>query len=590
MITANKASDIFTEDNAPPTKTETSNNGNISMGNRFSELSRFAGRVVKRLGATEKAFNELLMESQKCADPLEDADIGKIWRRATALYGKKSNQSGYIPPEKYKTLYALMPPNDDYTELGEARVFAFFAKDNLAYTPETGFLVYDGKKWVESDIKAEHLAKLFLDEQLQDAKLLLEGRQNVLINTGISEDLVKRNLKALKKVITPGSNEDFDALLLAQKYCDWCISNRTCNKIKALLTTVRSMVEVDMKLLNGNPFLLNCPDATYDLRNGMQEKKEHQAGDYLTLITGCAPSDEGKDLWLSALDKFFSGNQDLINYVQCTVGLCAIGQVFQESITICYGDGRNGKSTFWNAISGVLDEYSSSLSAETITGNAKYNVRPEIAELFGKRLVIAAELEEGVELSPSMVKKLCSTDKIAAEKKYKAPFTFIPTHSIVVYTNHLPKVAGTDEGIWRRLIVIPFLARIEGSSEMKNYAEYLVRNAGPYIMKWIIEGAQRVIDSDFKVSLPKIVSDAINDYRSDSNWLDEFLYDCCTVATGLVEASGKLYAEYKEYCRGRNETAKDTRTFYAELKKNKFERIKKKNGSFIIGLQLKRSF
>ena len=89
-----------------------------------------------------------------------------------------------------------------------------------------------------------------------------------------------------------------------------------------------------------------------------------------------------------------------------------------------------------------------------------------MAELKGKRMIIAAELQEGMRLNTSVVKQLCSTAPIFAEKKFKAPFNFEPSHTLVLYTNHLPKVGASDDGTWRRLIVIPFHAKIQGSKDI----------------------------------------------------------------------------------------------------------------------------
>lgn len=133
------------------------------------------------------------------------------------------------------------------------------------------------------------------------------------------------------------------------------------------------------------------------------------------------------------------------------------------------------------------------ISADALTVGCRRNVKPELAEVKGKRILIAAELEEGMRLSTSIVKQLSSTDEIEGEKKYKDPFKFRPTHTLVLYTNHLPKVGAMDTGIWRRLIVIPFDAKITGSGDIKNYSKYLLMNAGPYITKWIIEGAQKAM-------------------------------------------------------------------------------------------------
>ena len=264
----------------------------------------------------------------------------------------------------------------------------------------------------------------------------------------------------------------------------------------------------------------------------------HQATDLLTKITNCAPGDEGRQLWEDALQLFFCGDQDLIDYVQMTVGMAAVGKVYVEALIIAYGEGRNGKSTFWNTISRVLGTYSGAMSADSLTANCRRNVKPEIAELKGKRLIIAAELEEGTRLSTSILKQLCSTDQIRGEKKFKDPFDFTPSHTAVLYTNHLPKVSASDDGTWRRLIVIPFHAKIEGSSDIKNYADYLFNNAGPAVMSWIIEGARKVIEREFKIEPPKVVANAIAEYRGMNDWLSHFLEDCCVTGVGLEQKPG----------------------------------------------------
>ena len=140
------------------------------------------------------------------------------------------------------------------------------------------------------------------------------------------------------------------------------------------------------------------------------------------------------------------------------VGLAAIGKVYVEALIIAYGEGRNGKSTFWNTIAKVLGTYSGNISADALTVGCRRNVKPELAKIKGKRILIASELEEGTRLNTATIKQLCSTDQIYGEKKYKDPLSFTPSHLTVLYTNHLPKVGATDPGTWRRLIVIPFNA------------------------------------------------------------------------------------------------------------------------------------
>ena len=216
------------------------------------------------------------------------------------------------------------------------------------------------------------------------------------------------------------------------------------------------MLGIKVSDLDKNPNLLNTPYATYNLELGMAGEQPHDPFDLITKITECSPGDEGMDIWLEALDTFFCGDAELIEYVQKVIGLAAIGKVYEEFIIIAYGDGANGKSTFWNTVARVLGTYAGKISSDILTMGNKVNAQPEMAELKGKRLIIASEMQEGVRLNTAMVKQLCSTDEIQACKKYKDPFHFVPSHQVVLYTNHLPKVGANDDGIWRRLKAVSY--------------------------------------------------------------------------------------------------------------------------------------
>ena len=186
-----------------------------------------------------------------------------------------------------------------------------------------------------------------------------------------------------------------------------------------------------------------------------------------------------------------------------------------------------------------------------------------------------------------MVKQLCSVDPIEAEKKYKDPFHFDPSHTLVLYTNHLPKVSANDDGTWRRLIVIPFNAKITGKSDIKNYSDYLFEHAGPAIMKWIIEGAEIAIHKGFKFKEPKVVQDAINAYREDNDWLGQFIEEHCDVDPSYEEKSGELYQCYRSACMASGEYTRSTTDFYSGLEKAGFEKRRRNTGRVVLGLRLK---
>ncbi len=218
------------------------------------------------------------------------------------------------------------------------------------------------------------------------------------------------------------------------------------------------------------------------------------------------------------------------------------------------------------------------------------NVKPELAEARGKRLLIAAETEEGVRLSTSNVKQLASTDKIAAEKKFKDPFAFTPSHSLVLYTNHLPRVGAMDAGIWRRLIVIPFNATITGAADVKNYADHLFTHAGGAILAWIMEGSRLIHAENYHLQPPACVVEASLAYREENDWFSHFLADHCVIETGAAQKAGELYQAYRAWALSTSGWARPMVDFNAACEQAGYVRRKTKTGAFVYGLRLKDEF
>lgn len=560
----------------------------IPQGQRNSTLSHFAGRVVKRYGASEKAHQIFMEEADKCNPPLPDEELAAIWQSACRFAEKVQSQEGYVSPEDYNDEFcreSLKPA--DYSDIGQAKVLAKEYGVELRYTAATDYIRFCGEYWIESKQQAVGAAEEFLDLQLADAKDDVRWAKQALLDVGVAEDDIISGGKALEKKISGGQTDAYLAYLSALAYQAFVMKRRDMKYVVSALQAAKPMLEISVSDLDRDGFLLNTPDGTYYLPEGLEGRRDHSPEDYITKITAAGPGEQGKDLWLDALDTIFCQNQELIDYVQQIVGMAAIGRVYLESLIIAYGEGRNGKSTFWNAVARVFGTYSGNMSADTLTVGCKRNVKPELAEVKGKRLIIAAELEEGMRLNTSVVKQMCSTDEIFAEKKYKDPFSFTPSHTLVLYTNHLPRVGANDPGTWRRLIVIPFNAKIEGSGDIKNYADYLVSEAAPSIMAWIIEGAKKAISRNFHIPAPVCVEDAIKSYREDNDWLGHFLGECCEVDKAYREKSGELYQEYRSYCMRTGEYARSTADFYNALELAGFSRRKSKAGMIVYGLRLK---
>ena len=561
--------------------------GPILEGSRNNSMSHFAGRVLKKYGICQKAKDAFLEHSRRCDPPLPEEELDTIWGSAVRFYRNTvMSQPGYVPPDEYNAEFGSLKP-EDYSDIGEAKVLVQEYKGELLYTDATDFLSYDGVCWRENKQKAVGAVEEFLDMQLADAREQLAAATKALTENGIEESAVRTGGKTLEKQIGAELMDAYKEFLSAKSYYAFVMKYRNYKNIVNTQNAAKPMVAADISMFDAQENYLNTPDAAYDLEKGVAGVMPHRSSDLMTKITNASPGEKGKEIWEDALNTFFCGDQELMEYVQETVGLAAIGKVYEEALIIAYGEGRNGKSTFWNAISRVMGTYAGTISADALTVGCRRNVKPEIAELKGKRLIIAAELEEGVRLSTSILKQLCSTDQVRGEKKFKDPFDFTPSHTVVLYTNHLPKVGASDDGTWRRLIVIPFHAKIGGSSDVKNYADYLYEHAAPSIMAWIIEGARKVIAANHKLKKPAVVEKAIEQYRGMNDWMGIFLEECCDVGDGLEQKAGEFYQEYRNFCQRTGEYTRHNSDFSAELEKRGFLKKKTRKGAFVMGVTLK---
>ena len=560
--------------------------GQIPEGSRNKTMSHYAGRIIKRLGNTEEAHKQFLKEAEKCSPPLDDAELAGIWASAVKFGAKVAAQEGYIPPEQYNQDFLLMP--EDFSDVGQAIVLSREYMDRLRFSPATDYIVFNGSFWEESQPNAQGIAQELTARQLEEAETEIQRCMKEMSENGAWAMLAAMGAKKAMAAFSEAQRHSFEKYERAETYRKYAIKRRDTKYLSAALKEARPMIQIEQRVLDADEFLLNLPSGTCDLRTGAV--REHNAQDYITKQTAVDPSGDGMDVWEDALQTFFQGDADLIRYVQEIVGLAAIGKVYIEALVIAYGEGRNGKSTFWNTIARVLGTYSGNMSADTLTVGCKRNVKPELAEAKGKRMIIAAELEEGMRLNTSNVKQLCSTDEIYAEKKYKAPFSYVPTHTLVLYTNHLPRVGAIDQGTWRRLIVIPFNAKIEGKADIKNYSDFLFKTAGGAVLSWIIEGAKRVIASDYKIVQPRVVQDAIQKYKENNDWLAHFLDDCCEVGDDFEAKSGEFYNAYRSYCLQMGEYTRSTTDFYSALESTGVVRKRTRTGVIIYGLKLKSEF
>ncbi|MCH5139006.1 DNA primase, partial [Clostridiaceae bacterium UIB06] len=206
------------------------------------------------------------------------------------------------------------------------------------------YLVYNGSFWEESDPLSQEVVQEVAQElttrQLAEAEVEIKKRLKEMEQNGAFEILAQMGAKKAVSAFNEVQAHSFELYEDAINYKKYAIKRRDSKYISSALKEVRPMVGITQNLLDENEFLLNAPGGTYDLRKGISESRKQEALDYITKQTAVDATDMGAKLWEDALDTFFCGDKDLIDYVQKIVGLSAIGKVYVEALIIAYGEGR----------------------------------------------------------------------------------------------------------------------------------------------------------------------------------------------------------------------------------------------------------
>ena len=275
---------------------------------------------------------------------------------------------------------------------------------------------------------------------------------------------------------------------------------RQARGTRGLITTVAEMGD--------NPFLLNFANGTYDLENDVF--RGHRPEDYCFYVCDTNyVADAKAPLWEKVLTDVFAGDNDLVEYTRRMFGNGVSGDTSDPLFYILYGSGANGKSTIVQTISGLLGEYSTDLPSELFDKNA--TLHPTyMAKLHKSRLAVVAEMESDVSLAEATIKKVTSQDAIEARRMRENPWSFKPTHTSVLCTNHKPSVRGSDVGIWRRLRLLPFEVNLSDRKDVTIPARLQLEYAG--IANWLIQG-YRDCKANGGVGSCAAVDKATEDYR-----------------------------------------------------------------------------
>ncbi len=270
--------------------------------------------------------------------------------------------------------------------------------------------------------------------------------------------------------------------------------------------------------------------------------------------------------WDAFIDRIMDSNADLIGYLQRLAGLLLTGDITVQELFIFHGGGANGKSVFIDTLGAMLGDYAGVAPDGFLTIRSHDEHPTEIADLCGKRLVVASETEEGSRLRTQLVKRLTGDARLKARFMRQDYFEFDRTHKLVLVTNNKPRINESTNAIWRRIRLIPFTVTIPPEEQDPHLLERL-KAEWPGILSWAVRGCLEWQREG--MNPPGEVLIASEEYRAESDPLADFITDFCIRGTAEVRVvRGDLFASYQSWCVQVGEKhGMDQKAFYERIRR-----------------------
>jgi P4 family phage/plasmid primase-like protien len=271
--------------------------------------------------------------------------------------------------------------------------------------------------------------------------------------------------------------------------------------------------------------------------------------------------------FLEFLNEIFEGEQEYIEFLQKFLGLCLTGFVDRfQGVLFFYGSGSNGKSVLIRIIEEFFKGYYANLNSDIIVSRERGYTNEEYlkAGLFGARLAIVSEMPINGRIKDNVIKELTGGDTIQARLPYQKPFSFAPSHKIIMYGNHKPYIPAGDDALWRRMYLINF-SRVFKEEERRPAEEIIeeIKAEFPGVLNWMIKGYATLCDEGGTLQMtPKMKQDVL-EYRNSQNPLYDFLSSNFVEAEGESVESEEVYSLYLQYCEENNLQARKVLNKYA---------------------------
>jgi putative DNA primase/helicase len=458
------------------------------------------------------------------------------------------------------------PASDDLqlTELGNAQRFALWYGAEFRYVRERRqWRNWDGQRWAACRRGEEVVAAKRIPASFFDAAAAAAGQAAGAAMLSEVTDTSARATALLK----------------------W---GKASSKAQAIASSLR-LAESEHPIaavgddFDADPMLFNCINGTLDLRSGVL--RPHSRADLLTKLAPVAyDADARSPLWDDFLARV-QPDEEIRMFLQRFAGYSLTGDVGEQVLLFLLGKGANGKSVFLDVLLSIVGDYGLRAAPDLLLAKRSESHPTDQADLRSMRLVVASEVDQGRAWDEAMIKRTTGDTTITA-RKMRADFeTFPATHKVLVAANTKPKVRGSDDGIWRRLKLVPFCVTIPEHERDRGLVARLLATESSGILAWAVRGA---LDwQEHGLPTPVVVAEATQKYRAEQdvigNWIDEE----CVLAPGLWSPKASLYSSFRAWCeRGGREPWASQSFFDRLLERDDVEDARRKAARGVSGIRL----
>ncbi|NUW33423.1 bifunctional DNA primase/polymerase [Nonomuraea sp. SMC257] len=417
--------------------------------------------------------------------------------------------------------------------------------EQLRYVHGIGWHRWDGTRWAADDQRADLQAAVATTKNALSEAITLKGQDR--------DDLLKDARKAENASGAEGMLKFAAAL--------------------PPISTASSALDAD-------PYLFNTPGGTLDLETGTV--RPNNRADLITKVAGAAPRPDHGSEWAAFLARILP-DPEVRAFVQRVFGYAMLGKVTEHVMLIFTGTGANGKGTTRDALMAAFGDYAIEIDPAMLMESKHERHGAFKMRLRGARLVFCSETEKGRRFAEATMKRLVGGDPIEANLMHKNPITFLPSHTLIMLTNHLPAVSGDDPAVWRRLLVVPFDVVIP-ASEQDNGLPDRLKAAAPTVIAWAYQGWLDYQQQG--LNPPDAVRRRTEAYQADSDALGRFLDERTMKNPHSHVKARELFTAWTQWCYVNGEDPGSEKAFAESMGQRGHEKKRGSGGFTYRGLVL----